>query len=124
VKNVVPMRYRTNLPEDFARRMERQEFYMELSDSDDDDKPGRVLKGKKSSGGVIGAGAGGGGGGGDGHGKPPAAPANKSQKFGTQPRAMFKRDKITIRERPISSSMFREIAQNDPELKVRLLITP
>lgn len=95
----LPMRFKTTLPDDFA---EHQKFYMQLSDSDDDDKPERVTKvlrrtvvstGNKGNAGKKGA----------------AAKAEVA----------FKHDRPIDRERPVSAKMFHTVSANDPEFKVR-----
>jgi hypothetical protein len=79
---------------------------MQLSDSDDEDKPdrppighGRTLSGtaKGGAGGKKKAGAG------------AAGPAVT---------VVFKRERPVVRERPVSARAFRTIAVSDPEIKV------
>lgn len=81
---------------------------MQLSDSDDDDKPDLEYKEKAKvrvgTGGKKGA-------------KPPSAGGGAAAIVG-KPAANFKREKPVIRERPHSAKLFRNVAINDPEFKV------
>lgn len=116
--SVLPMRFRSSLPMPSNNKnvnkntdnLERTEHYMQLSDSDDEDKPDKVHA-YASARGVAGAHAnkskdGGKSGGGKG-----GPNANKSI-------VHFKRDKPIVRERPVSAKLFRTVAINDPEIKV------
>ena len=81
------------LPEKY---LSRQNDYMQVSDSDDDDKPDRVATRQSKSGG---------------HG------GNKKKGAAT-PTVVFKHDKPIIRERPESAKALHSISANDPEFKV------
>ena len=76
---------------------------MQLSDSDDDDKPDRpALRGDKGNRTGVASKKG----------------AKKAPpKAGAGP-VLFKREKMVVRERPESAKLFRAVAQNDPEFKV------
>ena len=103
----LPMRYKLEPLESFNRNYERQELYMQLSDSDDDEDKDRL---PRLQGTGIRAGTGTGGGA---KGKPAAKGAK-----GPAVLVKFKRDKPLVRDRPVSSRQFREVATNDTELKV------
>jgi hypothetical protein len=45
-REVIPMRFKNSAPEKFISNFEKQQYYMDLSDSDDDDKPNRTLPNK------------------------------------------------------------------------------
>lgn len=98
----LPMRYKLEAPDAFNQEYSTNQFYMQLSDSDDDDKPVREIKGviKKASGG--------------GGGKKGSKDAGKSAAVAVK----FKRDKPVARERPVSAAKFRDVSTNDSELKV------
>ena len=105
----LPMRYKLEPLESFTRNYERQELYMQLSDSDDDEDKdrlprlqGTLLRGATGTGGGAAKGNKGGG---------------KAAK-GPVASIKFKRDKPVVRDRPQSSRQFREVALNDTELKV------
>mmetsp|Transcript_15665 Transcript_15665/g.21440 ORF Transcript_15665/g.21440 Transcript_15665/m.21440 type:complete len:733 (+) Transcript_15665:63-2261(+) len=95
----VPMKFKTELHGTFAEAQQQQ--YMQLSDSDDDDKPDRGVTNKPAHAAHGGARKKGG------------AAASK-----TAGPVHFKHDKPVIRERPQSAKLFRAIAMDDPELKV------
>ena len=90
---LAPMRYRFE-----PRKYEAGSVYMQLSDSDDDDKPAREIHANKPGTGAKGGKKGG---------KAAAVAAVK-----------FKREVPVVRERPVSASRFHSISQNDAELKV------
>ncbi len=91
---LAPMRYRFE-----PRKYEAGSVYMQLSDSDDDDKPAREMHASKPGMSAKGGKKGGG------KGAPVIA-------------VKFKRDVPVVRERPVSASRFHTISQNDAELKV------
>ena len=91
---LAPMRYRFE-----PRKYETGSVYMQLSDSDDDDKPSREMPMSKPGTSAKGGKKGGG--------KAAAAPAVK-----------FRREVPVLRERPVSANRFHAISQNDAELKV------
>ena len=119
----VPMRYRTPIPLTYSH-----EHYMELSDSEDErererdgeegEGNGHLHRGKSQGNRLfintapqlgirdmgLGAGAGG---------KRPKAPVPNGGV-----RVQFKRDRVVNRERPISATLFRTLADCDPEFKV------
>lgn len=97
-REILPMRFRHDPPERFIKNFEKQQYYMQLSDSDDDDKPDRSARGERS--GVT------------------RKAVSKKSSGGKPAPIMFKREKPIVRERPESAKMFRAIAQDDPELKV------
>jgi hypothetical protein len=102
-RELVPMRFRSEAPDKSSKSYENQQYYMQLSDSDDDDKPDRpALRGDKGN--RIGVAS-----------KKGAKKA--PPKAGAGP-VLFKREKMVVRERPESAKMFRAVAQNDPEFKV------
>eukprot|EP00605_Chrysophyceae_sp_TOSAG23-4_P001564 GSChrysophyteH1.ASY1.ANO1.1715.1 assembled CDS len=94
----LPMRYKLEAPEAFKSKYDTGQFYMQLSDSDDDDKPVKELKGVTAK--VKGGGK------------------KKDAKANAAPAAKFRREKPLIRERPVSATRFRDVATNDTELKV------
>jgi len=98
----LPMRYKLEAPDTFKDKYDTGQFYMQLSDSDDDDKPVKELRG------VTVKVKGGGGKGGN----------KKDAKAGAVPAAKFRREKPLMRERPTSAAKFRDVATNDTELKV------
>lgn len=115
-RELLPMRFRHEPPESFARNFNKQQYYMQLSDSDDDDKPDIPFKhtastaklhaqqGRKSQ-----------------SGGKPGSSGGKSAGGGTAPppgSIPFKREKPVVRERPVSARLFRTLAQDDPEMKV------
>jgi hypothetical protein len=93
----LPMRFKTHLPDDFA---EHQKFYMQLSDSDDDDVPERATKALRRT--VVASGKGG---------------AKKGA--AGKPEIAFKHERPVDRERPVSAKMFHTVSANDSEFKVR-----
>ena len=96
----LPMRYKLAAPDSFKDKYDTGQFYMQLSDSDDDDKPVKELRGVTVK--VKGGGK-----------------ANKKDaKAGAAPAAKFRREKPLMRERPTSAAKFRDVATNDTELKV------
>ena len=99
----VPMRYKLEVPGNFMATYNSNAQYMQLSDSDDDDKPERELKG------TVGKGTQGG--------KKGGKKAESGGKGGAVV-VKFKRDKPTVRERPVSATMFHKVSTNDSELKV------
>eukprot|EP01035_Chromulina_nebulosa_P021883 gene21883-28329_t len=91
-----PMKFKTELKGNFSDYLP-QENYMQISDSDDDDKPDRGTS------------------------KPAHAAHGGNRKKGSKPTAAqihFKHEKPVVRERPQSAKVFRAIAMDDPELKV------
>jgi len=98
----IPMRYKLDAPEAFTADYATNQFYMQLSDSDDDDKPEREIKG------VVKKAAAGGGG------KKGAKDVGKNAGVAVK----FKREKPIARERPVSAAKFRDVSTNDSELKV------
>jgi hypothetical protein len=99
-KEVVPMRFKNSAPEKFISNFEKQQYYMDLSDSDDDDKPNKTLAREK--------------------GGPTSRGNNKKGKDAKAQKGpvFIKRDRPIIRERPESAKMFRSVAQDDPEFKI------
>jgi len=100
----IPMRYKIDAPEQFNQKYNTGQFYMQLSDSDDDDKPAHELRGgveKKTA-----------GKGGKKGGKKDAKAGNAAVSY------KFKREVPIVRERPVSAAKFRDVATNDTELKV------
>lgn len=93
-----PMRFKLELPEGYV---ERQQYYMQLSDSDDDDKPDRPAKALPSS---VNRGA--------------AGKKKGGNNASAKAEVHFKHERPIIRERPSSAKQFRMIAINDPEIKV------
>jgi hypothetical protein len=91
---LAPMRYRFE-----PMKYEAGSVYMQLSDSDDDDRPERDLKP----------------GGGKGGGK---AAAKKGAKAPAAGAVKFKREAPKMRERPVSANQFHTVSSNDSELKV------
>lgn len=87
-------------PSNSARIFERSRYYMQLSDSDDDDKPDHPPLRSSTA--------------------PVRIPGVKSSGGGRGKKAvvLFKRDKPVIRERPESAKSFRQIAMDDAEFKV------
>jgi hypothetical protein len=90
------MKFKNALPDDYA---EQQKFYMQLSDSDDDDRPDRPVKALKRTAVATG-------------GKKEAA--KKTDKVAI----VFKHERPVDRERPTSAKMFHHVAANDAEFKV------
>ena len=91
----LPMVFKHSLPSKYGKSMlEKNEYYMQLSDSDDDDKPDRPSGGR------------------------PGTNKAKGKAASSAVAVMFKRDKPIVRERPVSARMFRSVAINDPEFKV------
>lgn len=98
------MRFKNALPDDYSTTFsatEHQKFYMQLSDSDDDDVPDRPnLKPIKRT--VVPTGKG----------------APKKGAANAKPEVMFKHERPVDRERPLSAKMFHTVAMNDSEFKV------
>lgn len=102
-----PMRFRSSGPTPSSvKTLERNEYYMQLSDSDDDDKPDRMIK--SSSGTHVRA-----------HSSKGNSGGGAANSKVVKPAAPFKHDKPVIRERPQSAKAFRRVAIEDPELKVK-----
>lgn len=95
----LPMRFKTALPEDFST--EQQKIYMQLSDSDDDDRPDRVTKVLRRT--VVAT---------AGKNAPKKGAANKGAEVA------FKHDRPVDRERPLSAKVLHAVAANDSEFKV------
>lgn len=96
----LPMRFKTQLPDDYS---EHQKFYMQLSDSDDDDVPERATKALRRT--VVATGKGG--------------AAKKGA--GAKPEVAFKHDRPVDRERPVSARMLHTVSANDSEFKVNFI---
>lgn len=102
------MKFKSSLPDTYKLKdqLDRTEYYMQLSDSDDEDKPEITARGNTAnlaSKPTTGKGKKGGGAG------------DKNAKAIVR----FKREKPVNRERPLSASQFRTVASNDAEMKVR-----
>jgi hypothetical protein len=95
----LPMRFKSTLPDEYS---EHQKFYLQLSDSDDDDKPERATKALRRT--IVANGKG--------------APKKGA---GAKPEVNFKHERPIDRERPVSAKMFHNVATNDSEFKVRPL---
>lgn len=92
----LPMVFRHTLPASYSQKqLEKNQYYMQLSDSDDDDKPERLARSR-----------------------PQTKGAPKTGKTGATGPVPFKRDKPIVRERPVSAKVFRDVANNDSEIKV------
>eukprot|EP00598_Pedospumella_elongata_P000366 CAMPEP_0184973908 /NCGR_PEP_ID=MMETSP1098-20130426/5512_1 /TAXON_ID=89044 /ORGANISM="Spumella elongata, Strain CCAP 955/1" /LENGTH=756 /DNA_ID=CAMNT_0027496413 /DNA_START=91 /DNA_END=2361 /DNA_ORIENTATION=- len=100
----MPMRFKNALPDEYSMTFsatEHQKFYMQLSDSDDDDVPDRpTLKPVRRT--VVATGKG-----------PP-----KKGGAAAKPEVVFKHERPVDRERPLSAKMFHTVAMNDSEFKV------
>lgn len=109
-----PMRFKLDLPPDY---LHRQQFYMQLSDDEDEDDDanfgrsvkGRGLKPSNSNTATVshlnkGAGK-------DGK-RSASAPGGKNNEI------LFKHEKMEIRDRPVSAVILKDVAANDNELKV------
>lgn len=100
MKEVRPMRFKIDLPEGYSA--DRQRYYMQLSDSDDDDRPDRgkqqAPRVSQSAGGASGK-------------KKPATAGGRTEVF-------FQREHPAVRERPQSARQLHAVAVNDPEFKV------
>ena len=97
------MRFKLDLPDGYV---ERQSYYMQLSDSDDDDKPDRPMRSVQ-------------------HGSATRSGGGKkkgSNNANAKVDIRFKHERPIIRERPTSAKQFRTIAVNDPEIKVTILL--
>jgi hypothetical protein len=92
----LPMRFKSALPDEYS---EHQKFYLQLSDSDDDDKPERATKALRRT--IVSNGKG--------------APKKSA---GAKPEVNFKHERPIDRERPVSAKMFHNVATNDSEFKV------
>ena len=88
-----PMKFKLDLPEDYMTH--QNENYMQLSDSDDDDKPERGAFRQSRTG-----------------------TAGGKKKGAATVAVTFKHEKPIIRERPESAKAFHSVSANDPELKV------
>jgi hypothetical protein len=97
----LPMRYKLEAPEAFTHEYANNQYYMQLSDSDDDDKPAREIKGTFKRQATAGKKGGG-----------------KDAGKGGAVAVKFKRDKPLARERPVSAARMRDVSTNDAELKV------
>lgn len=95
----LPMRYKLEPLESFNKNYERQQYYMQLSDSDDDEDRDRGVRAPAA-------------------GQPVRALKGAKGAKGPAVTIKFKRDKPVIRDRPMSSRQFRDVAQNDTELRV------
>eukprot|EP01038_Epipyxis_sp_PR26KG_P004770 gene4770-6692_t len=96
-QNPLPMKFRTELPNAY------QQHYLQISDSDDEDKPERIPistlnKSNKSTTGKAGN--------------------KKKGNNTTKVEIVFKHERPVVRERPQSAKQFRDIASNDPEFKI------
>lgn len=100
----LPMRFKTNLPDDYA---EHHKFYMQLSDSDDDDVPERSPS-KPLRRTVVATGKGAGTGG-----------PKKGGAGAGKPEVHFKHERPVDRERPVSARMLHTVSANDSEFKVQ-----
>lgn len=112
-KENAPMRFKISLPANYNAH--DNQHYMQLSDSDDDDKPDRTVGsihgGTRSSIGTAGGNTG----------KSTGAGGKKKAAGGAGAKpgeALFKHEKPVIRERPVSAKQFRIVATADPEFKV------
>lgn len=117
-REILPMRFRHDPPEKFIKHFEKQQYYMELSDSDDEDKPDRIASKPKGRA-VVGSSSVKKGGAGN----APSGGGNKKQAGKGGVTVVYKRDKLMIRERPVSARQFRIVSQNDPEFKVNILFS-
>jgi hypothetical protein len=109
---VRPFRFSSALPLSY-----KHEFYMELSDSDEDEEGAARTGGGPSRGGGRTPSRPDTEGGGERKAKAAKKPDNKKVPAGTV-KVFFKHDKPENRERPISATLFRSLADADPELKV------
>lgn len=120
-EHLPPMRFKMDLPDSFSVvdncpdatvDVSTHQFYMQLSDSDDDDRPDRpALKQHITAGraGTSGTAAG----------SAKVGPAKKRSGTAGKPvNAQFKHERPIVRERPQSAKLFRSVATADPELKV------
>lgn len=100
-KKNLPMRYKLDAPEQFKRQYDTNRYYLQLSDSDDDDKPPVQLKATAhKKGGANGK-----------KGKKDAGKGGTSD-------LKFKRSAPVVRERPVSAAKFRDVSTNDSEFKI------
>ena len=99
------MRFRSTLPPNFRSKeqLDRTEYYMQLSDSDDEDKPEITARQSATTP----------------FSKPSTSKGGKKGSAGDKKAIVrFKRDKPVNRERPESATQFRTVASNDAEMKV------
>jgi hypothetical protein len=121
-KGIIPFRFSSALPLSY-----KHEFYMELSSSDEDEdeveggnvRPRRAQSAPGGEGTLGGGGTGTTAGAGAGEKKKPkSAGAGKKGGAGPVVKIMFKHDKPENHDRPLSSALFRSMAESDPEFKV------
>lgn len=101
---LLPMRFKTELPSTFSS-VDTHRNYMQLSDSDDDDKDEMDPRDIKLM--AVGA-------------KPPNKKKGGTNANKGKIEILFKRDRPVTRERPQSAKQFRTVSMNDPEFKVLL----